>query len=56
MIMSSSFSTLLAQPLKVGETTAMNDRYAMLPFVKRIQVALDTGNKLGDIYSDGLLE
>jgi hypothetical protein len=53
MIMSSSFSTLLAQPLKIGETTAMNDRYAMLPFVKRIQVALDTGNKLGDIYSDG---
>jgi hypothetical protein len=53
MIMSSSFSTLLAQPLKVGETTAMNDRYAMLPFVKRFQVALDTGNKLGDIYSDG---
>jgi hypothetical protein len=53
MIMSSSFSTLLAQPLKVGETTAMNDRYAMLPFVKRFQVALDTGNKLGDIYSHG---
>jgi uncharacterized membrane protein len=53
MIMSLSFSTLLAQPLRVGETTAMNDRYAMLPFVKRFQVALDTGNKLGDIYSDG---
>ena len=51
MILSASISTFLSQRLQAGETTAMNDRYAMLPFVKRFQFALNTGKVLGSIYT-----
>ncbi|MDP9289619.1 MAG: phospholipid carrier-dependent glycosyltransferase [Thermoproteota archaeon] len=52
LIASYSF-TIVSQPLEVGKTTAMNDGYTFLPFLKHFQFAFATGEALKKIYDNG---
>ena len=51
IILFSSLYIFLSQPLEVGYTTAMNDRYTLLPFVKEFQLAFAAGKTLGSMYN-----
>jgi hypothetical protein len=43
---------VISQPLEVGKATALNDGYALLPFVKRFQFSFDTGKAIGSLYTN----
>jgi hypothetical protein len=53
-IMVISFSlTIVYQPLQLGKTTAMNDRFALLPFTNKSQAAFEIGQTLSRMTTGG---
>jgi hypothetical protein len=47
--------TFLSQQVELVKTTVLNDRYALLPFLKYFQFAFDTGETLRKLHSDNKL-
>jgi hypothetical protein len=52
LIICFSLFTFLSQPVEIGKTTVLNDRYALLPFLKHFKFAFYTAKILNSKYSD----